>query len=121
MGQPILQLPQDLIRLQETIFLSRPDLIIETGVYKGGSLLYYATLCHALGSRGRILGVDISIPTEVRSAIQEHPLGGLIGLIEGSSTSADVLEAIRTNLRSGENVMVVLDSRTTLHWRPGIS
>lgn len=112
MGQQILQLPQDLIRLQETIFVSRPDLIIETGVYKGGSLLYYATVCHALG-KGRIIGVDVSIPLEVRSAIQEHPLGGLISLIEGSSTSVDVLETIRTNLRSGENVMVVLDSAHT--------
>ena len=112
MGQPILQLPQDLIRLQEIIYQSRPDLIIETGVYEGGSLLYHATLCRALG-KGRIIGVDICIPPEVRSAILERPLGPLISLIEGSSTSIDVVQAIKTLLHPGESVMVVLDSAHT--------
>ena len=58
MGQPILQLPEDLVRLQEIVYRARPDLIIETGVYKGGSLLYYASLCRTLG-KGRVIGIDI--------------------------------------------------------------
>src|ERR1019366_7467002 len=73
MGQPILQLPEDLVRLQEIIHQVRPDLIIETGVYKGGSLLYYASLCRTLG-KGRVIGIDISIPPDVREVLRKHPL-----------------------------------------------
>src|SRR5258708_942743 len=112
MGRPILQLPQDLIHLQEIICLLRPDVVIETGVYQGGSLLYHATLCQAL-AQGRIIGIDISIPPGIRTALQEHPLGGRIGLIEGSSTSPTVVEAVKALLRPGEKVMVVLDSAHT--------
>jgi len=113
MGQPILQLPEDLMRLQEIIFQTRPDLIIETGVYKGGSLLYYASLCRTLG-KGRVIGIDISIPPEVRDVLRKHPLGTLIDLVEGSSIASESVNAV-TRLRKSEDrrVMVVLDAAHT--------
>jgi cephalosporin hydroxylase len=112
MGQPILQLPEDLVRLQEIIHQVRPDLIIETGVYKGGSLLYYASLCRALG-KGRVIGIDISIPPDVRDALRKHPLGTLIDLVEGSSTASESIDAVTRLRKSGDRVMVVLDSAHT--------
>jgi cephalosporin hydroxylase len=115
MGQPVLQLPEDLIRLQEIIYRVRPDLIIETGVYRGGSLLYYASLCGAL-RKGRVIGVDISIKPDVRDAIREHPLGTLIELVEGSSTAAESVAAVMRLRKPDDKVMVVLDSaHTRLH------
>jgi cephalosporin hydroxylase len=109
MGQPILQLPEDLIRLQETIYEVRPDLIIETGIYQGGSLLYYATLCQVL-RKGRIVGVDICVPPAVRAILQEHQLGPLMTLLEGESTSPDVIHAVTKLQQPCETVMVILDS-----------
>jgi cephalosporin hydroxylase len=115
MGQPVLQLPEDLVRLQEIVYKTRPDLIIETGVYKGGSLLYYASLCHALG-KGRVIGIDISIQPDVRNAIQEHCLGALINLVEGSSTATESMAAVMRLRKPDDKVMVVLDSaHTRLH------
>lgn len=112
MGQPVLQLPEDLVRLQEIIYQTRPDLIIETGVCKGGSLLYYASLCRTLG-KGRVIGIDISIPPDVRDALRKHSLGTLIDLVEGSSTASESINAV-TRLRKPEDrVMVVLDSAHT--------
>ncbi len=112
MGQPILQLPQDLVRLQEIIYRARPDLIIETGVYKGGSLLYYASLCRTLG-KGRVIGIDISIPPEVRAILGKHPLGALIDLIEGPSTAPESIDAVSRLRKPDDKVMVVLDSAHT--------
>jgi len=112
MGQPILQLPEDLVRLQEIICQTRPDLIIESGVYKGGSLLYYASLCRTLG-KGRVIGIDISIPPEVRDVLRKHPLGTLIDLVEGSSTASESIEAVARLRKPEDTVMVVLDSAHT--------
>lgn len=109
MGQHVLQLPDDLIRLQEAVFAVRPDLILETGVAYGGSLLYLATLCRALG-KGRVIGVEIQILPQIREAIERHVLAPHIRLIEGDSTSPAVLGAIRDAQQPGETVMVILDS-----------
>ncbi len=86
LGRPIIQLPEDLIRIQEVIYLVRPDVIIETGVAHGGSLVFYASLCKAMDG-GRVIGVDIEIRPHNRAAIESHPLFPFITLIEGRPES----------------------------------
>src|SRR4030095_10760063 len=90
LGRPIVQLPEDMIRVQEVIYRVRPDVIIETGVAHGGSLIYYASLCKAM-ERGRVIGIDIEIRPHNRRAIEAHELSHMITLLEGSSTSPDVV------------------------------
>lgn len=109
LGRPIIQLPDDMIRLQEVIFQAQPDVIIETGVAHGGSLIYSASLCRLLG-RGRVIGVDIEIRPHNRRAIETHPLAPHITLFEGSSTAPDTVARVREQIRPGESVMVFLDS-----------
>ncbi len=108
-GRPVLQLPEDLLRVQEAVYQVRPDVIIETGVFRGGSLLFYASLCQALG-KGRVIGVDREIPPADREALQRHPLAHRITLIEGDSVCAQVVERVAGSLQPGDAVMVVLDS-----------
>ena len=86
MGRPVIQLPEDMIRIQEVIWRLRPDVIVETGVAHGGSLIFYASLFEAMG-HGRVIGVDIDIREHNRAAIEAHPLAPRITLIEGSSTA----------------------------------
>ncbi len=95
MGRPIIQLPEDAFRVQEVIFRLKPDIIIETGVAHGGSLIFYATLCKALG-KGRVVGIDIEIRAPNRQAIEAHPLAEFISLIEGSSTSPTVVSKVKS-------------------------
>ena len=109
LGQPIIQLPSDVVRVQEVIHRVRPDVIIETGIAHGGSLILYASLCKAVGS-GRVVGVDVAIRPANRAAIEHHPLGSLVTLVEGDSTSADVVQRVRALVRPGERVLVLLDS-----------
>jgi cephalosporin hydroxylase len=109
MGRPIIQLPEDMIRVQEVIYRVRPDVIIETGVAHGGSLIYYASLCKAMET-GRIVGIDIEIRPHNRKAIEQHELSGFITLIEGSSISSDVVHEVQSLVREGESVLVILDS-----------
>lgn len=109
MGRPVIQLPEDLIRIQEVIFSVKPDVIIETGVAHGGSLVFYASLCQAMG-KGRIVGVDIEIRPHNRIAIEAHPLSDRITLIEGSSTAPDIVAQVASSVRPGDVVLVLLDS-----------
>jgi cephalosporin hydroxylase len=109
LGRPIIQLPEDLMRIQDAVYQIAPDVIVETGVAHGGSLVFYASLCHLLG-KGRVIGVDISIRPHNRAAIQAHPLSRYISIIEGSSTDPDVINLIREDVGSAESVMVILDS-----------
>jgi cephalosporin hydroxylase len=109
LGRPVIQLPEDLIRLQEVIAAVRPEAIVETGVAHGGSLVFYATLCRALG-RGRVVGVDVEIRPHNRSAIEAHPLFPLIELIEGDSTSPDTVARVREAVGASESTLVLLDS-----------
>ena len=109
MGRPIIQLPDDMVRLQEVIYAVRPDVIIETGVAHGGSLIFYASLCKAM-EKGRIVGIDIEIRPHNRQAIETHPLSSLITLIEGSSTDPAIVEQVRAEVQPGESVLVFLDS-----------
>ena len=112
MGRPIIQLPEDMIRMQEVIYRVQPDFIVETGVAHGGSLVFYASLCKAMG-RGRVVGVDIEIRTHNRRAIEEHSMFPLITLIEGSSIEHGVVEQVRSMIKPGETVLVILDSNHT--------
>lgn len=112
LGRPIIQLPEDMIRVQEVIHRVKPDVIVETGVAHGGSLIYYASLCKAT-DRGRVVGVDIEIRAHNRAAIEAHPLAGYITLVEGSSTDAATVAKVRDLIRPGERVLVLLDSNHT--------
>lgn len=109
MGRPVIQLPEDMIRIQEVIYRVQPDVIVETGVAHGGSLIFYASLFQAMG-KGRAVGVDIEIRPHNRKAIEEHPLSGYITLVEGSSTDPDIVSAVRSHINDGETVLVILDS-----------
>ena len=109
MGRPIIQLPEDMIRVQEVIFRVKPDAIIETGIAHGGSLIFYASLCKIMG-RGRVVGVDIEIRSHNRRAIEEHELYPYITLIEGSSTDPKIVGQVRKLTKQDESVMVFLDS-----------
>ena len=109
LGRPIIQLPEDMIRIQEVLYRVRPDVIVECGVAHGGSLVYYASLCKLLG-RGRIVGIDIDIRQHNRAAIEAHPLFGLITLIEGGSTSPETVAAAAAQISPGEKALVILDS-----------
>jgi len=112
MGRPIIQLPDDLVRIQEVIWQVRPTVIVETGIAHGGSLVFYASLFEAMGA-GRVVGVDIEIRPQNRAAIEAHPLARRISLIEGSSTDQGVVDAVRALIGPDDRVMVVLDSNHT--------
>jgi len=109
MGRPIIQLPEDMIRMQEIIYQIKPDVIIETGIAHGGSLIYYASILNVL-NRGRVIGVDIEIRAQNRKAIEEHEMAPLISLIEGSSVDDKVINQISAQLKPHETVLVILDS-----------
>ena len=109
MGRPVIQLPEDMLRMQEVIFSTQPDVIIETGVAHGGSLIFYSSLCKAM-EQGRVIGIDIEIRPHNRQAIEAHPLNDRITLIEGSSTAPDIVAQIKALVQPGEKVLVILDS-----------
>jgi cephalosporin hydroxylase len=109
LGRPIIQLPDDMVRIQEVIFSLQPDVIIETGVAHGGSLVFYASLCKAM-EKGRVVGVDVEIRPHNRKAIEGHFLYPYITLIEGNSIDAAIVARVREQIRPHEKVMVMLDS-----------
>ncbi|MBA1187831.1 cephalosporin hydroxylase [Pseudomonas entomophila] len=111
MGRPIIQLPQDMIAMQELVWRIQPDLIIECGVAHGGSIVYYASLLQLLG-HGEVLGIDVDIRAHNRHAIESHPMAHRITLFEGSSIDLDMVERVRAHAQ-GKRVMVVLDSNHT--------
>jgi cephalosporin hydroxylase len=112
MGRPIIQLPEDLIRIQEVIYALKPSVVIETGVAHGGSLVYYASLLKAMSRGGsfRVIGVDVEIRKHNRRAIQDHELCPYICLVEGNSVAPEVIERVRANIRPEQRVLVILDS-----------
>lgn len=112
MGRPIIQLPEDLLRIQEVIYKTKPDVIIETGIAHGGSLIFYASLCKAM-NRGRVVGIDIEIRPHNRKAIEEHELFEYITLIEGSSVDPQIVEQVKAEVKPEEKVIVFLDSNHT--------
>ncbi len=112
MGRPVIQLPEDMMRMQEVIFQIQPDVIIETGVAHGGSLIFYSSLCKAM-EKGRVIGIDIEIRPHNRAAIEAHPLNDRIVLIEGSSTAPEIASQVKSLVQPGETVLVILDSNHT--------
>lgn len=109
LGRPIIQLPEDMIRIQELIWSLQPDVIVETGIAHGGSLIFYASLCRLMG-KGRVVGVDVEIRPHNRQAIEAHPLKPLITLVEGDSVSPTIVSQVRRQVQPGERVLVILDS-----------
>ncbi len=109
MGRPIIQIPDDILRIQEVLYRVKPDVVIETGVAHGGSLIFYASLFKAMG-RGRVIGVDIEIRPHNRKAIEAHELSSLISLVEGDAVSAETVGRVRGLIKPGEKALVILDS-----------
>ena len=113
LGRPIIQFPQDLAALQEIIWGTKPDLIIETGIAHGGSLIFHASMLQLLGNDGRVLGVDIDIRDHNRAEIEAHPMFERIEMIQGSSIDDSIADQVRAVADGAERVMVVLDSNHT--------
>ena len=109
MGVPIIQMPADVMATQEVIWATKPDVIIETGVARGGSVLFMASLLEMMGS-GKVIGVDIDIRTHNKETIESHPMSKRVVLIEGGSVDSETLERVRAEIPAGARVMVVLDS-----------
>lgn len=113
MGRPIIQRPQDILAMQELIWEIKPDLIIETGVARGGSLIFYASMLELLKEDGIVVGIDIDIRAHNRKAIEEHPLAERIVMIEGSSISPEVVRKVHKLAEGKKHVLVCLDSMHT--------
>ena len=113
LGRPVIQFPQDLAALQEIIWETRPDLIIETGIAHGGSLIFHASMLQLLSNDGRVLGLDIDIREHNRAEIEAHPMFERIDMIQGSSTDAAIAKQVASAAAKAERVMVVLDSNHT--------
>jgi cephalosporin hydroxylase len=109
LGVPIIQLPADIMATQEVIWATKPDVIIETGVARGGSVLFMASLLE-LSGKGKVIGIDVDIRAHNRDSIEAHPLSKRVVLIEGSSTDPVVVGRVRTEVPPDSSVMVVLDS-----------
>jgi len=112
LGRPIIQYPQDMIAMQEIIWDVKPDLIIETGIAHGGSLIFYASILELIG-KGEVLGIDIDIREHNRIEIEKHPMYKRINMIEGSSTSSEIIGKIKSIVDNNQTVLVVLDSNHT--------
>lgn len=113
MGRPIIAFPQDMIAMQEIIWDVKPDLIIETGVAHGGSIIYYASLLELIGGDGLVVGIDIDIRKHNRDLIESHPMMKRIKLIEGSSVSTEVVDQVKEIARTKKTILVCLDSNHT--------
>lgn len=112
LGRPIIQYPQDIVAMQEIIWKVQPDLVIETGVAHGGSLIFYASLLELIG-KGKVLGVDIEIREHNKREIERHPMHTRILMIEGSSTDEAVMKKVSTIVRKHKKILVCLDSLHT--------
>lgn len=109
MGVPIIQMPADVMATQEVIWATKPDIIIETGVARGGSILFMASLLEMIG-KGTVIGVDIDIRAHNRSSIEANPISKRVKLIEGSSIGKETVDEVKALIPDGASVMVVLDS-----------
>ena len=112
LGRPVIQLPEDMLRTQEVIYALKPDVIVETGIAHGGSLIYYAGLCRLMG-KGRIIGVDIEIRPHNRKAIEAHELFDLVTMIEGDSVAPGIVSQVSERVGDARTVLVILDSNHT--------
>jgi cephalosporin hydroxylase len=117
LGRPIIQYPQDMVAMQEIIWQVQPDLIIETGIAHGGSLIFSASMLELIasctGNQGEVLGLDIDIRPHNRAAIEAHPLFKRITMLEGSSISDDIIAQVKAKAAGKQRVLVCLDSNHT--------
>lgn len=113
LGRPVIQFPADLIALQEVIWSVKPRAIIETGIARGGSLIFHASMLQLLDGDGIVVGVDVDIRPHNRNAVEAHPLSSRIRVIQGSSVDQDVVATVRSQVQDRTPVMVVLDSNHT--------
>lgn len=128
LGRPIIQAPQDIVAVQELIWQVKPDLIIETGIAHGGSIIFSASMLALLDvadaiengtvydpklSKRKVVGIDIDIRAHNRTAIEKHPLSGLIHMVEGSSVDRAVIDEVARYAKDYEHIMVCLDSNHT--------
>lgn len=112
MGRPIIQYPQDIVAMQELIWEIRPDVIVETGIAHGGSLVFYASMLELIG-QGEVIGIDLDIRKHNRLEIERHPMFKRITMLEGSSTDAEIIKEIKILCSDKKRIMVVLDSNHT--------
>ena len=113
MGRPIIQHPQDMIAMQELFWKVQPDLLIETGIAHGGSVIYYASLMELLGGNGHVLGIDIDIRQHNRTEIEKHPMFKRITMFEGSSLDSEMASKVAEFSKKYKRVMLTLDSNHT--------
>ena len=113
LGRPIIKYPSDIVATQEIVWDVKPDLIIETGIAHGGSLVLSASLLELIGGKGKVLGIDIDIREHNRKEIEAHPMMKRIEMIEGSSVADDVMSRVRAEAVKAKTVMVFLDSLHT--------
>ena len=112
LGLPIIQLPEDILATQEIVWRTRPTIIVESGIARGGSLIFLASLLQLIGE-GKVIGVEIDMRVHNRTNIEQHPLSHRIQVIEGSSTARDTVSAVRAHIGADDRVMVILDSNHT--------
>lgn len=112
MGRPVIQYPQDILAMQELIWDIKPDLIIETGIAHGGSLIFYASMLELIG-KGEVLGIDIDIREHNRKEIEQHPMFKRITMMQGSSIAPEMVEKVKAFAKDKAVIMVVLDSNHT--------
>lgn len=118
LGRPIIQYPQDIISMQETIWSVQPDLIVETGIAHGGSLIFFASMLELNAACGgpdnaEVLGVDIDIRAHNREAIEAHPMFKRISMIQGSSIAPEIIDQVKAKAAGKQRVLVCLDSNHT--------
>ncbi|MET0466928.1 MAG: cephalosporin hydroxylase family protein [Chitinophagaceae bacterium] len=112
MGRPVIQYPQDILAMQELIWEIKPDLIIETGIAHGGSLIFYASILELIG-KGEVLGIDIDIREHNKKEIEAHPMFKRITMIQGSSIAPETVDQVKAFAKDKPVIMVVLDSNHT--------
>jgi cephalosporin hydroxylase len=113
LGRPIIQVAQDVMAMQELLWRIKPQLVVETGVAHGGSLVFYASMLELLGGAGRVLGIDIDIRSHNREALDDHPMRKRIDLLEGSSVDPGIVALVHERAKGKAPVVVVLDSNHT--------
>jgi len=113
LGRPIIQFPQDIVAMQEIVWALKPQLIIETGIAHGGSLVFYASMLELIGGDGQVLGIDIDIREHNRREIEQHPMFKRITMIEGSSVDEPVVRQVCEFAAGKSPVLLALDSNHT--------
>lgn len=118
LGRPIIQYPQDIVAMQELVWSIQPDLIIETGIAHGGSLIFFASMLELNAACGgaknaEVLGIDIDIRKHNKEAIEAHPMFKRISMIEGSSIDDEIIEQVRNKAEGKKSILVCLDSNHT--------